>query len=119
MCRSGCRPGRKGSSCRAKLPGRWARCKGAKGRLAPGQPAPPHPEEPRKARRLEGWAKDDVCGPPFETRPCGPLLRVRRYWFRDSSGQPRQFPPVDALADEGALVGQRRGEVRIALGLFL
>jgi hypothetical protein len=40
----------------------------------------PHPEEPRAARRLEGWARDAVCGPPFETRPFGPLLRVR--WSR-------------------------------------
>jgi hypothetical protein len=33
----------------------------------------------RRARsaRLEGWAKGTFCGPPFETRSCGPLLRVR------------------------------------------
>src|SRR5262249_41704964 len=34
-------------------------------------------------------------------------------------GKPRKLPPVDALADEGALVGERRGEVRIAVRLFL
>lgn len=36
-----------------------------------------------------------------------------------ASGQPRHLPPVDALADEGALVGERGGEIGIALGLFL
>ena len=27
--------------------------------------------------RLEGWATGAVLVPPFETRSCGPLLRVR------------------------------------------
>ena len=39
-------------------------------------PTPPHPEEHREAMRLERW-EPVVLLPPFETRPCGPLLRVR------------------------------------------
>jgi hypothetical protein len=40
-----------------------------------------------RSGRLEGWATHEIvektglphllCCPPFETRPCGPLLRVR------------------------------------------
>ena len=35
-------------------------------------------EERRASARLEGWATDTCWCPPFETRPFGPLLRMRQ-----------------------------------------
>src|SRR6266702_3383116 len=40
----------------------------------------PHPEEHAAGVRLEGWDRAACLFPPFETRPCGPLLRVRWWW---------------------------------------
>jgi len=51
----------------------------------------PHPEEPRAARRLED-ARQRRCIPPFETRSCGPLLRVRSN-VRKNSGDGVQPSP--------------------------
>src|SRR5215211_8899920 len=50
---------------------RWGTCRW---RLTPS--TKPHPEERRAAARLEGWS------PSFETRPCGPLLRMRQIALR-------------------------------------
>jgi len=41
----------------------------------------PHPEEHAAGVRLEGWDRAPRLFPPFETRPCGPLLRARWWWW--------------------------------------
>src|SRR5216683_1686141 len=62
----------------------------------------PHPEEHAAGVRLEGWDRAPCLFPPFETRPCGPLLRVR-WWWSSSSGV-ELTPGEDGSARGGSRV---------------
>ena len=51
-------------------------------------PNTPHPEEHRIAVRLEGWAKEEVCSPPFEKQRCAQLLRGKVWCRAEDNGSP-------------------------------
>ena len=51
--------------------------------------------------RLEGWAAAPIVCPPFEMRPCGPLLRVRWLVLVD---QPHAVTAASQLGEVHLLV---------------
>ena len=106
---------RRSARAGARDPGRRAQAADQEQALIPATSLQhqPHPEEPRAARRLEGWARR-TGRPPFETHRFAVLLRVRSCARSPHAKRhARNRRPDDPLRRP---CRRRRGELRLSAG---